>query len=206
MVDLGARIRQEEADVNSDPTPAPEPPGGIPRRAQSVGAAIGISRILGLAREMVLARTFGAGSFTDAFYIAYRIPNMLRDLFAEGALSAALVPTLIRRMTQGGREEGWVLVNRLVSTLLLVLGAVTLGIYFGSRGLVWMLAAGFRDNPAKFELTAQMTRIMSPFLLSVSLASVGMAALNACGRFFFRRWRPRSSTSAASLPLSCSAT
>jgi|LSQX01.2.fsa_nt_gb putative peptidoglycan lipid II flippase len=184
MVDLGARIRQEEADVNSDPTPAPEPPGGIPRRAQSVGAAIGISRILGLAREMVLARTFGAGSFTDAFYIAYRIPNMLRDLFAEGALSAALVPTLIRRMTQGGREEGWVLVNRLVSTLLLVLGAVTLGIYFGSRGLVWMLAAGFRDNPAKFELTAQMTRIMSPFLLSVSLASVGMAALNACGRFF----------------------
>lgn len=183
MVDLEARIRQEEAAVNSDATPLP-PGADIPHRTRSIGAAIAISRVLGLVREMVLARYFGAGSFTDAFYIAYRIPNMLRDLFAEGALSAALVPAFIRRLTGGGREEAWVLVNRLVSALLLILGAVTLGIYFGSRGMVWMLAAGFRESPEKFELTAQMTRILSPFLLSVSLAAVGMAVLNACGRFF----------------------
>ena len=159
-------------------------PDALNRSAWSVSVAIMFSRILGLAREMVLARYFGAGMFTDAFYIAYRIPNLLRDLFAEGALSAAFIPIFVRRLTSGGKEQAWQLANRLIGALLLILGIVTLVIFFGSRGFVYLLAAGYATIPEKFELTVHMTRILSPFLLCISLASVGMGILNAYGRFF----------------------
>jgi putative peptidoglycan lipid II flippase len=152
--------------------------------AWAISTAIMISRILGLGREMVLARYFGAGLATDAFNVAYRIPNLLRDLFAEGALSAAFVPTFVRRLKQEGRKEAWVLVNRLISALLVILGALTLAFFFGAKGFVYLLAAGYASIPEKFELTVQLTRIMSPFLLCVSLASVGMGILNAFGSFF----------------------
>ncbi len=152
--------------------------------AGSVAVATIISRLLGLVRVMVLARYFGAGRFTDAFIVAYRIPNLLRDLFAEGALSAAFIPTFIRRMTEQGKEQAWMLANRLISALLIILGAVTLGFLFGAKGFVYLLAAKYAAVPGKFDLAVQMTRIMSPFLLCVSLASVGMGMLNACGKFF----------------------
>ena len=152
--------------------------------AWSVSAAIMISRILGVGREMVLARYFGAGLYTDAFYVAYRIPNLLRDLFAEGALSAAFLPTFVRRLTQEGKEQAWLLANRVLSALLVILGILTLVFFFGAKGFVYLLAAGYAAIPEKFELTVQMARIMSPFLLCVSLASVGMGLLNACGSFF----------------------
>ena len=152
--------------------------------AGSVGAAIMISRILGLVRDIVQARYFGAGLYTDALNVAYRIPNLLRDLFAEGALSSAFIPTFIRRLTQGGKEEAWLLANRVISALLVILGVLTLVFFFGARGFVYLLAAGYAEIPEKFELTVQMTRIMSPFLLFVALASVAMGILNACGAFF----------------------
>lgn len=152
--------------------------------AGSVGAATMISRVLGVAREMVLARYFGAGLFTDAFYIAYRVPNLLRDLFAEGALSAAFVPTFVRRLTEGGREPAWILANRVLSAVSLLLGGITLVFFFGAKGFVYLLASGYASDPEKFSLTVQMTQIMSPFLLWVGLASVGMGLLNACGSFF----------------------
>jgi len=152
--------------------------------AWSVSVAIMISRILGVGREMVLARYFGAGLFTDAFYVAYRIPNLLRDLFAEGALSAAFLPTFVRRLTQDGRQQAWLLANHVISALLVILGILTLVFFFGAKGFVYLLAAGYAADPEKFELTVQMARIMSPFLLCVSLASVGMGLLNACGSFF----------------------
>ena len=157
---------------------------GVARTAWSVSIAIMISRILGVGREMVLARYFGAGLYTDAFYVAYRIPNLLRDLFAEGALSAAFLPTFIRRLTHGGKEQAWLLANRVLSALLVILGILTLVFFFGAKGFVYLLAAGYAAVPEKFELTVQMARIMSPFLLCVSLASVGMGLLNAFGSFF----------------------
>ena len=143
-----------------------------------------ISRILGVGREMVMAKYFGAGFFTDAFNIAYRVPNLFRDLFAEGALSSAFIPTFIRELNHGGAEKAWSLANRLVSALLLVLGALTLVFLIFAEGFDYLLAAGYADTPGKMELTVQMTRIMSPFLLFVALAAVAMGMLNAFGSFF----------------------
>ncbi len=159
-------------------------PSTLTDAAGSVGAAVMISRVLGLVREIVIARYFGAGLYTDAFNVAYRIPNLLRDLFAEGALSAAFIPTFIRCLTQDGKEQAWLLANKILSALLIVLGSLTLVFFFSAKFFVYLLAAGYAAIPEKFQLTVQMTRIMSPFLLCVSLASVGMGILNACGSFF----------------------
>lgn len=152
--------------------------------AGSVGAAILISRVLGLLRDMVQSRWFGAGLYTDAWNIAFRIPNLLRDLFAEGALSAAFVPTFIRRFTEEGKEQAWLMANRVISALLVIMACVTLLIFLGARGFVYLLAAGYARIPEKFELTVQMTQILSPFLLCIALASIAMGMLNACGSFF----------------------
>jgi len=156
----------------------------VAHAAGTVTAATMISRILGVAREMVMAKYFGAGFFTDAFNIAYRIPNLFRDLFAEGALSSAFVPTFVRELNQGGAEQAWSLANRLVSVLLLILGALTLVFTIFAKGFVYLLAAGYAGTPGKMELTVQMTRILSPFLLCVALAAVAMGMLNAFGSFF----------------------
>jgi putative peptidoglycan lipid II flippase len=168
--------QSSEQSRNADPT--------IISAAGSVGAAVMISRVLGLIREVVQARYFGAGLYTDAWNIAFRIPNLLRDLFAEGALSSAFIPVFIRRLTQEGKDNAWLLANRIINALLVILGALTLVFFFGAQGFVYLLAAGYTKIPGKFELTVQMTRIMSPFLLCVSLASVAMGVLNSCGSFF----------------------
>ncbi len=160
----------------------PEPPSA--NVAWSISVAVLISRILGLVREMIMSRYFGAGLATDAFNVAYRIPNMLRDLFAEGALSAAFIPSFVRCFTREGKAQAWLLANRVLSALILILGVITLVFFFGARAFVYILASGFFGNPEKLELTVQMTRILSPFLLFVSLASVLMGLLNACGSFF----------------------
>ena len=152
--------------------------------AGKVSAAIAISRILGLVRECVQAKYFGAGFATDAFSVAFRIPNLLRDLFAEGALSAAFLPAFTRRLKVDGKESAWLLANRLINALLIFLGGVTLAFFFGAKLMVYIQAAGFAAIPGKLELTTLMTRVMSPFLLCVSLAAVFMGMLNACGSFF----------------------
>jgi putative peptidoglycan lipid II flippase len=152
--------------------------------AGSISAATMISRILAMGREMVMSKYFGAGYYTDAFNVAFRIPNLLRDLFAEGALSSAFLPTFARVLTDKGNEEAWRLANRVINALLIILSAVTLLIYFGASWFVYLLAAGSHAIPGKFELTVQMTRIMSPFLLCVALAAAIMGMLNANGRFF----------------------
>jgi putative peptidoglycan lipid II flippase len=157
---------------------------GLVGTAGSIGAAILISRVLGLVRDMIQSRWFGAGLYTDAWTIAYRIPNLLRDLFAEGALSAAFIPTFIRRLTDHGKEEAWVMANRVISALLVILGGLTLVFFFAARVFVYALAYGYAETPAKFDLTVQMTQILSPFLLCLALASVAMGILNACGSFF----------------------
>jgi putative peptidoglycan lipid II flippase len=160
--------------------------------AGSVSIATMISRILGVVREMVMARYFGAGFFTDAFYTAYRIPNLLRDLFAEGALSSAFVPTFIRTRNQKGNHEAWLLANMVINALAILLGATTLLFFFGADWFVYLLASGFAEIPEKFELTVQMTRIMSPFLLCVAMAAVVMGMLNAFGFFFIPALAPSS--------------
>ena len=139
--------------------------------------------MLGLVREVVFAALIGAGYHSDAFQIAFRIPNLLRDLFAEGALSAAFVPTYARTQKEGGREAGFALANRVLTLLAVLLGGLVVAAIVFAWPLVSALASGFDDEPGKAALTVFLTRIMMPFLLLVSFAAVAMGMLNAEERF-----------------------
>jgi putative peptidoglycan lipid II flippase len=149
-----------------------------------MGAATFLSRILGLVREQVFAVLFGAGHATDAFNIAFRIPNLLRDLFAEGAMSAAFVPTFTRVKAQRGERAGWRLAGLVFRALFLLVSVLSvIGAYYAEE-LVTLLASHYRTVPGKFELTVLMTRVMFPFFPLVALAAAFMGVLNASGKFF----------------------
>jgi putative peptidoglycan lipid II flippase len=156
----------------------------LARSAGVIGIATMTSRVLGLVREQVLAFYFGAGDAMDAFNVAYRVPNLVRDLFAEGAMSAAFVPTFAKRLAGSPRESSWHLANSVINALIAVTGLVVLaGIVF-AEPLLRVFAGDYAGVPGKFELTAQLTRIMMPFLTLVALAAVLMGMLNALGVFF----------------------
>lgn len=142
------------------------------------------SRILGLVREQVLAHAFGASHQMDAFNVAFRLPNLVRDLFAEGAMTAAFVPTFSRVLTREGREAAWTLGRRAITALLIVTSAIALlGVVF-AEPMTRAFAGDFADVPGKFELTVRLTRLMFPFLPLVAAAVAAMGMLNALGRFF----------------------
>src|ERR1041385_5757208 len=150
----------------------------LARSAASAGAATMTSRVLGLVRDQVLASMFGAGNAMDAFNVAFRIPNLVRDLFAEGAMSAAFVPVFMRQLASGDRPSAWRLGSNIINALLVVTGIlVVLGIVF-ARPLVYAFAADYAAVPGKLELTVLLTRIMLPFLTLVALAAAMMGMLN----------------------------
>src|ERR1700734_1585360 len=151
------------------------------KAAGIIGIAVMCSRLLGLAREQIFAALFGGGAAMDAFTAAFRIPNLLRDLFAEGALSTAFVTTFSKTIARGGNDAAWRLANKVATLTAVVLGVICIaGVVFSSQ-LVSTLAPGF--DPQKAALTAQLTRIMFPFILLVSLAALVMGMLNAKNRF-----------------------
>jgi len=163
---------------------APPPETGLARAAGIVSLATLASRLMGLIREQVFAAFFGAGFAVDAFQVAFRIPNLLRDLFAEGAMSAAFVPTLTRVQETDGREAAMRLANLVINFLLVTVSTICLfGMAFADRIVPWM-APGFGQVPGKLELTTQLTRIMTPFLLLVALAAAVMGVLNTRRVFF----------------------
>ncbi len=130
-----------------------------------------------------MAALFGAGHLSDAYRIGFMIPNLTRDLFAEGALSSAFVPIFTEYLQQRSKEEAARLANLVSSAIIVVVGGICLlGVIF-SPLLVNLVAPGFHQIPGKFELTVQLTRIMFPFLLLVALAAQSMGILNACNRF-----------------------
>ena len=142
------------------------------------------SRLLGLVRDQVLAYLFGAGNAMDAFTIGFRIPNLMRDLFAEGAMSAAFVPTFTRRLAARGRDEAWKLGNQLINVLIVTTGLlVVAGIVFAAP-LVSLFAGDYAEVPGKLELTTTLTRIMLPFLSLVAIAAAFMGMLNSLQHFF----------------------
>jgi len=158
-----------------------------PRLARSAGVfglATIASRILGLVRDQVLAFYFGAGDVNDAFRVASRIPNLVRDLFAEGAMSAAFVPTFTRQLALQGRERAWHLASSVINALVIVTGVfVIAGIAFADP-LVRLFAEDFGAVPGKLELTIYLTRIVFPFLTLVAVAAALMGMLNSLGHFF----------------------
>ncbi len=149
------------------------------------------SRILGLVREQLMALYFGASGLTDAFLVAYRIPNLLRDLLAEGAFSSAFVPT-ITEANQESPSSG----RKLLWELFIILGSVTavlsVLIFIFAQDLITVFAPSFLSDPEKFQLTVTMTRIMCPFLFFISLAALFMGTLNSLKVFFVPALAPAS--------------
>ena len=162
----------------------------LARSAGLIGVATMASRVLGLVRESVLAAIFGAGMQMDAFNVAFRVPNLLRDLFAEGAMTAAFVPAFTRRLTVAGREAAFRLGNLVLNALLVVtLVLVLLGIAV-AYPITSLIAPDFASVPGKLELTALLTRVMLPFLTMVAVAAGMMGMLNSLHRFFIPALSP----------------
>src|SRR5437660_2692490 len=143
-----------------------------------VGIAILCSRVLGLIREQVFAGLFGAGKNLDAFLMAFRVPNLQRDLFAEGALSTAFITTFSKEIATEGDQSAWRLANKVATLTAIVISAITLlGILFAPQ-LIGLMT-WWSWSPEKTALTILLTRIMWPFILLVSLAALVMGVLNA---------------------------
>ena len=142
------------------------------------------SRLLGLVRDQVLAYLFGAGNAMDAFTIGFRIPNLMRDLFAEGAMSAAFVPTFTRRLAARGRDDAWKLGNQLINVLIVTTGLLVVAGIVLAAPLVSLFAGDYAEVPGKLELTTTLTRIMLPFLSLVAIAAAFMGMLNSLQHFF----------------------
>ncbi|MCP8463882.1 murein biosynthesis integral membrane protein MurJ [Pseudomonas sp. ZM23] len=142
-----------------------------------------ISRVLGFVRDTIVARMFGAGMATDAFFVAFKLPNLLRRIFAEGAFSQAFVPILAEYKTQQGEEATRTFIAYVSGLLTLILALVTaLGI-LAAPWVIWVTAPGFVDSPEKFELTSSLLRVTFPYILLISLASLAGAILNTWNRF-----------------------
>lgn len=162
---------------------------GILRSARAVSGATLISRILGLAREQTVAALFSRTQ-TDAFTIAFRIPNLLRDLFAEGAMSAAFVPTFTEQMKRRPAAEAWRFAATVLTLLAIGLSALAvLGMLLAPR-LAALFASDYAAVDGKLELTVGLTRAMFPFLPLVAMAAAAMGCLNARGRFFIPALAP----------------
>lgn len=156
----------------------------LARSAGLIGVATLASRLLGLVRDVIFANLFGAGALMDAFNVATRMPTLLRDLFAEGAMSAAFVPRFTQCLEKEGRAAAWRLGSQVVNALLLITGVlVVLGIVFVDP-LIGAYADKFRSIPGKLEVTVQLTRLTMPFLTLVAVAAAYMGMLNALRRFF----------------------
>jgi len=162
----------------------------LAKSAGVIGAATLSSRLLGLVRDVVQGYFFATSDKADAFAVASRIPSLLRDLFAEGAMSAAFVPTLTRYLQSGGKPAAWRLGSNVINGLLAVTGTLTvIGIVFADP-LVGLYAGEYRDTPGKFELTVALARLTMPFLLLIAVAAALMGMLNALRRFFMPAMSP----------------
>jgi putative peptidoglycan lipid II flippase len=149
-----------------------------------------ISRILGFVRDAVIARTFGAGLETDAFFVAFRIPNLLRRLFAEGAFSQAFVPILAEYRNRSGVAETKLLVDRVATLLTLALVVATgLGVAIAPL-IIYVSAPGFAASPEKFSLTVAMLRVTFPYILFISLVALAAGILNTWSRFAVPAFTP----------------
>jgi len=162
----------------------------LARSAGLISIATLASRVLGVARESVLASYFGASAAMDAYNVAFRVPNILRDLFAEGAMTAAFVPAFTRTIQQRGREHAWRLGNLVINALLVITGVIAIvGIVFAAP-ITSLIAPKFAAVPGKLELTTLLTQVMLPFLTTVAVAVAMMGMLNSLHRFFIPSLSP----------------
>lgn len=156
----------------------------IARAAGAMSVATLISRVLGYVKDMILARYFGATGLSDTFFVAFRIPNLLRELFAEGSMSSAFIPVLTEYNTKEGFQEAKRLTRITFTFLFMLVGLIcVIGVILTPQ-IITIIAPGFLKDPQKFSQTVLLTRIMFPFLFFISLASITMGALNTRKVFF----------------------
>jgi len=154
----------------------------IIKSAGIIGFATVISRVLGFVRDIIIARFFGTARYAEAFVVAFRIPNMLRDLIGEGATNAAFVPVLSEYMVKK-KEEFWELANIILNFLLIILSAITIVGVLASPLIVRLIAPGFLSDPEKFAITVKLTRLMFPYILLIGLTAYAMGVLNSLKHF-----------------------
>ena len=157
----------------------------ITRSTGVVGGATLISRILGFVRDMIIAQLFGAHGSTDAFFVAFGVPNMLRRIFAEGGLSSSFVPVYSEYINKEGTEEAGRFADSMATTLAAVLALVSVAGVILAPWFVKVLVPGFAGVPGKIELTVFLTRMLFPFIFFVGLASLSTGILNTRGHFFW---------------------
>lgn len=143
-----------------------------------------ITRVLGFVRDMVIARYLGATRFSDAFFVAFRIPNLLREVFAEGSMSSSLIPVISEYRTNKGEQETVKLVRVVFVFITLFVGGLCIAGIIFAPFIVKVIAPGFESDPNKFKITVTLTRVMFPFLLFVSMSALLMGVLNARKVFF----------------------
>lgn len=153
------------------------------RSASTIGFFTLISRVFGFLRDIFIARFLGASALTDAFFVAFKLPNFMRRLFAEGAFNAAFVPLYAATLTEDGKESAQKMASEAMSVLLLTLIGVTLVMEIFAPQLMVVLAPGFTDDPQKFVLTVTLTRITLPYIIFISLVSLMGGILNSFERF-----------------------
>lgn len=157
----------------------------------TIGGLTLVSRVLGFAREMIFSRVMGAGMAADAFALAFLIPNLFRRLFGEGAFSTGFVPLFSQRLNgEGGMDEAKRFAEEVLAVFLPVLMVVTVIFTVAMPAFVWLIASGWRDDPAKFALAVQLTRITFPYLIFISLVSLFSGVLNSLTRFTAAAFAP----------------
>lgn len=153
------------------------------RSIVTVSGFTAISRLLGFVRDMLIALVLGAGPVADAFFVAFRLPNLFRSLFAEGAFNSAFVPLFTKRLKESGMDDARQFAEEALAVLMMALLAVTIVAEIFMPALVGLMAPGFAENPEKFDLAVLLTRITFPYLFCMSLTALSAGLLNAMGRF-----------------------
>lgn len=157
--------------------------GALAKSSSVVAVMTLVSRVLGFVRDMLLAILFGASAGMDAFLVAFKIPNFLRRLFAEGAFAQAFVPVLAESRSRDSQQHTRELIAQVAGTLAGVLAVVTVLGVLAAPGLIWLFAPGFADEPEKFALATDLLRVTFPYLFFISLTALAGAVLNTYGRF-----------------------
>ncbi|MBH0238626.1 murein biosynthesis integral membrane protein MurJ [Methylobrevis albus] len=160
------------------------------RNFATVGMATLTSRLLGFVRDVVMAMMLGSGPTADAFFVAFRLPNLFRRLFAEGAFNSAFVPLFARAVEEDGDDGARRFAEEILAGLLLVLGLFTAVALIAAPGFVWVLAPGFASDAEKFALTTELSRIMFPYLACMSLTAMVAGMLQTYGRFALAAFAP----------------
>src|SRR5512132_4239049 len=178
-----SRADERLPEVTDAPLPAEEARGRLVRSASVITLLTLASRLTGYARDRTIAAFFGASAASDVFYTAFRIPNLLRQLVAEGALPGVFIPADAEKRAKGSADEARLFAARILSALAIIVTAIAVAGSVFAPGVVWLRAKRFASTPGKIPLTLFLTRLMFPYLCFISVAALLQAILNAHGRF-----------------------